>query len=132
MGDHIRENSDDGKVKMHVYTAEGSEGDDTAHAYDQNPDTTYSVSGDKVFFRATSSNFITIDAVRLRTSNKFVEAVMVENAEVKIGDEVCGYLPNEVDEATWYKVTCNNSVTTKSGEISRAQALSFSEIEFLL
>lgn len=66
------------------------------------------------FYAVTFEKFVTVDSVRLRASNKFLDAVDLEDATVLVGQEVCGTVPEEVDESTWYRVDCQSKITAKT------------------
>lgn len=64
----------------------------------------------------------------MRTSNIFSEAVKVQTASIKLGETVCGSMPDEVDEETWYTVSCNDAITANTVRIEKAGNLVISEL----
>ena len=84
-------------------------------------------------FTAIFNNYAVIESVRVRTSNSFIDAIKLQGAKIIIGKTDCGQVPDEVIEATWYKIDCSKKVVANSGTIIKEKSdLVISEIEFIL
>lgn len=86
-----------GKTKATIIRTEGTEEANGEHAYDQDPNTSFTVeTGDDTkspYLEVNFNTYVTIDSIRFRTSNKFMDAVNLEGAQVFVGKEECGYVP---------------------------------------
>jgi len=66
---------------------------------------------------------VTVDAVKIKTSDAFEDAVLLQNAVVTIGQTKCGNVPAEVNEDFWYTVTCNDPLTSNFASITNANGI---------
>lgn len=113
--------------------SQGVESSEPGHATDDVLESDFSTADDgkAVFWSAMLDNFITVDAVRVRTSNIFTEAVKLQSAQINIGTTKCGMVPAKVNEATWYRVSCDAPITSDSIRIESDDALAISEVKVL-